>query len=880
MTCGCGNSIKQVAAKATLCFMLSFVAGALFLSPAVAQEQIKFSGYVKDASGRPSPDAIVHISGPLFVDVVRAETRTDSQGYYQLYIGKQRSYSILIVPAKKKEARGYTYMYELPIVRHVERAGRTDIREDFTLQRAGNIVLHGYLSDGSIARFGHFKAIPVTGIREILYATDARGIPIKSSSDFPVFDDYAIAQGWSFDAAIPSIIVPLNTPTVINVLWEVPGFGQVMLKADNGGAGYVTTPQNDLLTLNLNYELARTAYRTVKEALAAYSTADYAFSRDIQDMIARAKGHLDKAAQAAGAERAAFADLSLNQSLWAAEQLELEKAAQAIERFRKVDITLQVRDEMGDPIVGTDVSYNQTEHSFQFAMMEEWQYNPRAAQVMRAAGFNLAWLQFYAASPAKSQYDWAFLTGTGVEEYRELGYTLAVEGLIALELGAHPAWWDDLGSFEELDRAIYEHVRTIVGHYKDEVDLWIVSHEPHIKVTYAKPYKFYFTREQAVKAIKTAIKGVREVDPTASTAVMVGFGVDGSFLSEDEGDEITSLPREFLKLLNREGVDYDFAEIQFNYGAYSPGVPGTRFAFMNTRDLASIADLLDAYAALGKPIGIQIFNAPSEPYPEQYGYWHRQWDEELQAERVVSFFTIAFGNRHVNKITYWSVMDKEGSSVGLVRRDGSPKPAYYALKELITQKWMTRGQATTDIDGRISFRGFAGTYTISVLGYEPQEIAVTEAGPNDFTLQLKALDRPVVDPPTASAVFTLSSLSISPAEVNIGEMVTISVSVANTGDLAGSYEVIFRIDDVVIATKDVTLDGGASQKVTFTTTKNVAGTYAISVNGLTGSFVVKKAVAVPPSPSKEIDWALTGGIIGGLVAMGLLIFLLRRRRVA
>jgi hypothetical protein len=111
-------------------------------------------------------------------------------------------------------------------------------------------------------------------------------------------------------------------------------------------------------------------------------------------------------------------------------------------------------------------------------------------------------------------------------------------------------------------------------------------------------------------------------------------------------------------------------------------------------------------------------------------------------------------------------------------------------------------------------------------------------------------------------------------------MVTISVSVANTGDLAGSYEVIFRIDDVVIATKDVTLDGGASQKVTFTTTKNVAGTYAISVNGLTGSFVVKKAVAVPPSPSKEIDWALTGGIIGGLVAMGLLIFLLRRRRVA
>ncbi len=78
---------------------------------------------------------------------------------------------------------------------------------------------------------------------------------------------------------------------------------------------------------------------------------------------------------------------------------------------------------------------------------------------------------------------------------------------------------------------------------------------------------------------------------------------------------------------------------------------------------------------------------------------------------------------------------------------------------------------------------------------------------------------------TRPAAFVASDLSISPAEVDIGETVTISVLVTNIGDLTGSYEVSLKVDNVVVATKEITLAGGASQKVTFTTTKDVAGTY-------------------------------------------------------
>jgi hypothetical protein len=91
--------------------------------------------------------------------------------------------------------------------------------------------------------------------------------------------------------------------------------------------------------------------------------------------------------------------------------------------------------------------------------------------------------------------------------------------------------------------------------------------------------------------------------------------------------------------------------------------------------------------------------------------------------------------------------------------------------------------------------------------------------------------------------FGTSDLAINPVEVNIGEEVTIGLLVANTGDLAGSYEVTLEIGNVAVATEVVNLAAGASEGVNFTTTGDVAGTYTVSVGGLSGTLVVKPAPA-------------------------------------
>ncbi len=155
-------------------------------------------------------------------------------------------------------------------------------------------------------------------------------------------------------------------------------------------------------------------------------------------------------------------------------------------------------------------------------------------------------------------------------------------------------------------------------------------------------------------------------------------------------------------------------------------------------------------------------------------------------------------------------------------------------------------------------RDVTGTYSVNVNGLSG-------------TLTVKV---PVAPP--APAAFTASALAISPTEVDIGESVTINVLVTNTGDLTGSYEVTLKIANVAVATKDVTLAGGASQTVTLTTTRDVAGTYSVDVNGLSGTFTVK----VPVVPVEPINWWVWLIVGLAVVTVGVIICQVVRRRRA
>ena len=138
--------------------------------------------------------------------------------------------------------------------------------------------------------------------------------------------------------------------------------------------------------------------------------------------------------------------------------------------------------------------------------------------------------------------------------------------------------------------------------------------------------------------------------------------------------------------------------------------------------------------------------------------------------------------------------------------------------------------------------------------------------------------------------FVFSDLVISPTDAGIGQIVTISATVTNTDDAAASsFELGLKIDGVVEAINGVVaLDIGDSEKVTFTISKDVAGTYAVVVGGLTGSFTVWEVLPTPttttpttttpaPDDQEPLNWALIGGIIAAVVVVVLVFFLVRRK---
>jgi hypothetical protein len=134
--------------------------------------------------------------------------------------------------------------------------------------------------------------------------------------------------------------------------------------------------------------------------------------------------------------------------------------------------------------------------------------------------------------------------------------------------------------------------------------------------------------------------------------------------------------------------------------------------------------------------------------------------------------------------------------------------------------------------------------------------------------------------PVAPAAFIISDLAVLPTEVYVGEMVSIKVLVTNTGEESGSRVVTLKINGVVEATKEITLAPRDSESITFATSRDVAGAYLVDVNGLTGTFTVKEK-EVPFI--KPVNWPLIGGVAGGLIAVGLLIYFLvvrKKRRKA
>lgn len=370
-----------------------------------------------------------------------------------------------------------------------------------------------------------------------------------------------------------------------------------------------------------------------------------------------------------------------------------KKALTDIEQYRKGDVTITVLTKEGTPVSNAIITYHHVEHSFLFGVTTL--YDPSIFHLLKEMGINYATFHFNweSTEPEENKIDYKRLSYLwGVNPLYTEGFTLKAHALTWMSDGSTPAYMQDV-SFEQYKEKSYQHIYKIVSYFNPYIHIWNVLNEP--MATWANMYDF--SEEQVKDVIATGVKAIKRADPQAKIIINNAAPAGEGYLVP---------PYTFLEKVD---VDYDIIGLQFYYNGY------TEEYTMPRRSLAYLASLVDTFSTLGKEIHITELCVPGAPLYGWEGYWGYPWSEELQAEYARVAYTLFFSKKQVQSIIWWDISDSWYYIYygGLLDTNNDPKPIYNTLKRLI-QSWTTHGEQITDSNGRITFRGFGGIYTVAI----------------------------------------------------------------------------------------------------------------------------------------------------------------------
>lgn len=407
----------------------------------------------------------------------------------------------------------------------------------------------------------------------------------------------------------------------------------------------------------------------------------------------------------------------------------LQTARENIEKFRKGDARIKIVDGRGKP-VSAKLKIKQTSHAFKFGgylkiddlaaeKLPEYERNFKSL-------FNFAVVGTY----------WDFVeTKRGAENWQWFERETALGEKMNLRIQAAPVLWGTIEfgtpkwlprKKEELQTVLDNHVRKVLRKNQKNVEDWEIVNEPLAP----KPDFFaaYSGKDYIAKAFRTA----RETSPNARLMINE-YGIFGADKTRNYNRErYFDLVKELLE--KNAPVDVVGIQAHANGEWFSP---------------ENVADELNRYAALGKPIQITEFSAQTLEFEDRKtplkitgNYRSGIWDDEKQAEFYREFYTVAFGSKSVEAITAWGLDDERAwlPGVGLIDEKGNAKPNYKTLDRLINHEWRTNLDAATDADGQFEFRGFYGAYEIEAASPNGKistvKFNLEKNGANDLTIRL------------------------------------------------------------------------------------------------------------------------------------------------
>lgn len=339
--------------------------------------------------------------------------------------------------------------------------------------------------------------------------------------------------------------------------------------------------------------------------------------------------------------------------------------------------------------------------------------------------FNTVTLPFYWANfePVQGQPDTARLH-RAARWFAERGADVKGHPLVWHTLA--PRWLLDLAQ-EEVEPTVTARIRRELADFAGLVHTWDAINEAVIMPVFAKEENAITRlcqRLGRVETVRLAVETAREADPGV-TLVLNDFNMSPSY---------EQLVAECLDA----GIRIDALGLQSHM---HQGYWGQ----------AKTLDVLERFSRFGLPLHFTETTLVSGELmpPEivdlndhQVSSWPSTAEgEERQATEIVEFYSTLVSHRAVQAITYWGLTDDGawlGAPAGLVRRDGTLKPAYEALHGLIKGSWwLAPTTVTADESGQVVIDAFAGTYRVTTdAGAASVELA---AGPTTVEAALASV---------------------------------------------------------------------------------------------------------------------------------------------